>query len=77
MSNIICISIPDGVCNNQHFQRPTRSEFQTQMKEVLRMAKERLRHKRRPRGPRMQPAAGERNRRRLWDDEQEANEADD
>lgn len=68
--NIICISVPNGVCNNRHFQKPTRSEFQAHMKEVLRTAKERLRHKRR--GPRTQSTANRRRiHRDLWNDEQQ------
>lgn len=71
--NFTCTSVPDGVCNNHHFQKPTRSEFQVHMKEVLRTAKERLRHK--TRGPRRQFA--ERNRRNLWTDEPEDVNTDD
>jgi len=32
----------EAVCSNQHFQKPTRSEFQVQFWEALRTAKERL-----------------------------------
>jgi len=34
-----------AVCKNRHFQKPTRTEFQTQAKEALRAAKERARSK--------------------------------
>ncbi|XP_067215271.1 uncharacterized protein [Linepithema humile] len=65
----LVMAIYDGVCNNRHFQKPTRSEFQAQMKEILRTAKERLRHKRR--GPRTQSTANRRRiHRDLWNDEQ-------
>lgn len=40
----------EGVCRNQYFQKPTRSEFQAHMREALRVAKER--HRNRMRGPR-------------------------
>lgn len=34
-----------AVCKYRHFQKPTRTEFQTQAKEALRAAKERTRKK--------------------------------
>lgn len=42
---ISCISFSEAVCNNRHFERPARSDFQAHMREALRTAKERLRHK--------------------------------
>ncbi|EZA59760.1 hypothetical protein X777_14332 [Ooceraea biroi] len=36
-------AIYDGVCQNKNFEKPTRSEFQAQMREALRMSKERHR----------------------------------
>lgn len=54
------------MCNNKHFDKPTRSEFQAHMREALRTAKERLRSK--TRGHRMQ-MVNNRNRRNLWSDE--------
>lgn len=35
----------EAVCNNKHFPKPSRSEFQAQAKEALRAAKERARSK--------------------------------
>lgn len=62
----------DGVCQNRHFEKPTRSEFQTQMKEALRMSKERHRSRSRRRiVPRDDGARAARAiQRDLWDDEQ-------
>ncbi|XP_029176429.1 uncharacterized protein LOC114944606 [Nylanderia fulva] len=37
----LIVAIYDGVCQNKHFEKPTRSEFQAQMREALRMSKER------------------------------------
>lgn len=43
---IVCITfLAEAVCKNRHFQKPTRTEFQTQAKEALRAAKERARKK--------------------------------
>lgn len=57
----------EAVCNNKHFPKPTRSEFQTQAKEGLRAAKERARSK--LRGPRVQ--VSNRRNRDFWNDERE------
>ncbi|XP_050452163.1 uncharacterized protein LOC126851866 [Cataglyphis hispanica] len=46
----VIIALYEVMCNNQHFPKPTRSEFQVYAKEVLRGAKERARSK--LRGPR-------------------------
>ncbi|EZA51523.1 THAP domain-containing protein, partial [Ooceraea biroi] len=61
-------AIYEAVCGNQHFNKPTRSEFQTHMREALRSAKERLRHK--LRGPRTEAADARNHRRDFWSDEQ-------
>lgn len=78
--NGICVYLSEGVCQNKHFEKPTRSEFQAQMREALRMAKER--HRARSRKNKGQQATGngamiqERN---LWNDErpQEGNNSTD
>ncbi|XP_011705890.1 PREDICTED: uncharacterized protein LOC105461097 [Wasmannia auropunctata] len=59
----LIVAIYEAVCKNRHFEKPTRSEFQTQAKEALRAAKERARNK--LRGPR---ARMPRNR-HFWDDQ--------
>ncbi|XP_029680027.1 uncharacterized protein LOC115245722 isoform X2 [Formica exsecta] len=56
-----------AVCRNRHFQKPTRSEFQVQMREALRVAKER--HRSRMRGPRTRTGEAARINRDLWSDE--------
>lgn len=33
----------DGICNNQYFNKPTKAEFQANMREALRSAKQRYR----------------------------------
>lgn len=63
--NVICISVSEAMCDNINFSKPTRSKFQAQMRDALRTAKERYRHK--ARGDK-QPA--DRNRRNLWADEE-------
>lgn len=40
-----CNSFSEAVSNNQHFQKPTRHDFQAQIREALRTAKERQRHR--------------------------------
>lgn len=59
-------AIYSAVCRNQHFQRPQRSEFQVHMRDALRAAKERYRHKERKQ---QRMAAGPRIQRDLWNDE--------
>lgn len=68
MSIVPDISFPDAVCSNRNFAKPTRSEFQLVMREALRTAKERLRH--RVRCPHAPPVADQegRIRRDFWDD---------
>ncbi|XP_032684047.1 uncharacterized protein LOC116850183 isoform X2 [Odontomachus brunneus] len=58
-------AIYDGVCKNNNFGRPQRSEFQRQMQESLRVMKERNRM--RIRRHRRNPAGRNEN---LWDDEE-------
>lgn len=58
------------MCNNKHFSKPTRSEFQDQAKEALRAAKQRARSK--LRGPRAQMP--NRRDRDFWNDEREPQE---
>ncbi|XP_011859031.1 PREDICTED: uncharacterized protein LOC105556544, partial [Vollenhovia emeryi] len=63
----------ESMCNNKHFPKPTRSEFQAQAKEALRAAKERARSK--VRGPRQRvPNPRDRN---FWNDEQEPEQEQD
>lgn len=57
----------DGVCQNKHFEKPTRSEFQAQMREALRMSKERYRSRSR-RNTDARGARNQRNRRDLNDE---------
>jgi len=64
--NVTCISFSEAVCNNKHFEKPTRSEFQAQMKKALRTAKERLRSKMRPR---KQFVTDVTIRRNMWNDD--------
>jgi len=58
LSNIIIITIlssisfSESLCRSRHFEKPTRSEFQTYMREILRTAKEKYRN--RTRNPRAQ-----------------------
>lgn len=60
------------MCENRYFNKPTRSEFQTLMREALRAAKERCRH--RIRGARKQVSNSR--TRDFWNDEpQERQEA--
>lgn len=54
---------------NRHFQRPTRIEFQTQMRDTLRVAKERYRS--RMRGPRARRVGAPRINRDFWEEEEE------
>lgn len=66
-NNAICLYFLDGVCQNKHFEKPTRSEFQIQMREALRMSKERHRSR-----SRKKPVSRDRNariHRNLWNDE--------
>lgn len=56
----------DAVCNNRYIQNPTRSEFQVQMHEALRTAKERSRS--RARG--LRSIAANPRPRNFWNDEQ-------
>lgn len=58
------------MCNNQHFPKPTKSEFQVHGKEALREAKERARSK--LCSPRTQ-VRNPRNR-DFWNDEREPEE---
>jgi len=58
---------------NKHFEKPTRSEFQAQMREALRMSKERHRSRSRKTIPH---GGGTRVQRDLWNDEQ-SNESTD
>ncbi|XP_032690705.1 uncharacterized protein LOC116853658 [Odontomachus brunneus] len=58
-------AIYDAVCKNRHFHKPTRLEFQKHMQEALRVTKERLRQRTRPRG---RNAGQQRN---PWNDESE------
>ncbi|RLU19822.1 hypothetical protein DMN91_008381 [Ooceraea biroi] len=60
-------AIYDGVCQNKNFEKPTRSEFQAQMREALRMSKER--HRSRSRKKTVPHGDGARIQRTLWDDE--------
>ncbi|GAB1867687.1 DUF4806 domain-containing protein [Camponotus japonicus] len=63
----IMFAIYKAVCNNKHFPKPTRPEYQVQAKEALRTAKERARSK--LRGPRARlPNPRNRN---VWNDEQQ------
>lgn len=63
----LIMAIYDGVCQNRHFETPTRSEFQAQMREALRMSKERHRSRsRRKIVPRGDATAIDRD---LWNDE--------
>jgi len=55
----------DAVCNNKHFPKPTRSEFQAQAKEALRVAKERARRLRGPRARMANPKD-----RDFWNDQE-------
>ncbi|GAB1860461.1 hypothetical protein CAJAP_01540 [Camponotus japonicus] len=65
------MAIYEGVCQNKHFEKPTRSEFQAQMREALRMSKERYRSRsRRNIVARDGGARNQRDRRNLWNDEQ-------
>jgi len=63
--NVTCIFFSEAICNNRYFEKPTRSEFQAQMREALRTAKGRLQSK--IRGPRKQPGDGI--NRNFWNDE--------
>lgn len=65
--NAICLYFLDGVCQNKHFEKPTRSEFQVQMREALRMSKER--HRSRSRKKTVPRAGGPGIDRNLWNDE--------
>lgn len=67
---VYCILFAEAVCNNKHFPRPTRSEFQAYAKEALRTAKERARSK--LRGQRVQ--VPNRRNRDFWNDERELEE---
>ncbi|XP_032690531.1 uncharacterized protein LOC116853509 [Odontomachus brunneus] len=59
----IVIAIYEAVCGNRHFSKPTRAEFQAQMREAIRTAKQRCRN--RTRGP-LGPNLRERN---FWTEE--------
>jgi len=65
--SVFCISFSEAVSNNRHFEKPTRSDFQMHMREALRTAKERLRH--RLRGSRTQTANFMIRRQDFWNDE--------
>ncbi|RLU17295.1 hypothetical protein DMN91_009528 [Ooceraea biroi] len=67
-------AIYDGVCQNKNFEKPTRSEFQAQMREALRMSKER--HRSRSRKKTVPHGDGARIQRTLRDDER-SNESGD
>ncbi|KAM0735059.1 hypothetical protein ACS0PU_011172 [Formica fusca] len=69
----LIMAIYDGVCQNRHFEKPTRSEFQMQMREALRMSKER--HRSRSRKKTIPHGGGARIQRDLWNDER-SNETD-
>ncbi|XP_067210358.1 probable E3 ubiquitin-protein ligase DDB_G0283893 [Linepithema humile] len=45
----LTMAIYEAVCNNEHFSKPTRTDFQRHIREALRTAKERQRHKERGR----------------------------
>ncbi|XP_072757498.1 uncharacterized protein [Anoplolepis gracilipes] len=62
----LTVAIYDAVCHNQHFDKPTRTEFQMQFRETLRAAKERVKH--RLRGPRTRAINHERRDCNLWTD---------
>jgi len=62
------ISFSESLCRSRHFEKPTRSEFQTYMRETLRTAKERFRN--RTRNPRAR-AQKERIQQDFWNDERE------
>ncbi|XP_025158025.1 uncharacterized protein LOC112589342 [Harpegnathos saltator] len=68
----LIMAIYEGVCRNQHFNKPTRSEFQIEMREALRTAKQRHRNKQR------QPRAAGPNRSRhnFWTEEGEEDHSD-
>ncbi|CAL1677372.1 unnamed protein product [Lasius platythorax] len=70
------MAIYEAVCFNQHFERPTRSEFQVQFREALRTAKERLRHRIRDSRTRSINRVRRNINRDLWNDErpEETNE---
>lgn len=57
----------EATCRNKYFKKPTRSEFQRQIREALRTAKERCRSKRR--GPRSR--AADPRIRTFWNEEEE------
>lgn len=61
------ILFTEAICNNIHFPKPTRSQFQAQAKEALRAAKERARSK--LRGPRARVQNPQ--NRNFWTDEPE------
>lgn len=41
----LTMAIYEAVCNNEHFSKPTRTDFQRHIREALRTAKERQRHR--------------------------------
>lgn len=61
----VTLAIYEAVCNNRYFDKPTRSEFQSHMKETLRTAKERCRSRRN------NPRRGGCNARDFWNDDEE------
>ncbi|GAB1867451.1 DUF4806 domain-containing protein [Camponotus japonicus] len=63
------MAIYEAICRNRHFQRPTRAEFQTQMRDTLRVAKDRYRS--RMRGPRARRVGAPRVNRDFWEEEEE------
>lgn len=71
---MLIVSFPEAVCKNRYFQKPTQSEFQAQMRETLRVAKERYRS--RMRGPRARRVEATRINRDLWSDERTEEEDD-
>lgn len=66
------VSFSEAVSSNHYFDKPTRSEFQRQIREALRTAKERCRSKTRMR--RMRHAGNQ--RRDFWNDDPEEERVD-
>jgi len=64
---IVFFAFSEAVSNNRHFEKSTRSDFQMHMREALRTAMERLRH--RLRGSRTQTANSMIHRQDFWSDE--------
>lgn len=69
------VSFSEAVCCNKYFDKPTRSEFQTQMKDALRTAKER--HRSKVRGPNRRAQINAPSiQRDFWNDEEENQQRD-